>query len=78
MRGLVRILLVLSVMALAVLVLFFVLENQQAVSLVLLGWPLPAVPVALPILVAMLAGLAVGPLLASYYVVRNNRRRRPE
>lgn len=74
MRNLKRILTALFVVALAALVLFFVLENQQAVGLVMFGWTAPVVPVAVPVLVALLVGLAIGPLLGGYAVLRSKRR----
>ncbi|TDF81184.1 LapA family protein [Pseudomonas sp. H9] len=74
MRNLKRALVLLFVLALAALVLFFVLENQQAVALVMFGWSAPAMPVAVPVLAALLIGLAVGPLLGAYGVLRSKRR----
>lgn len=74
MRNLKRALVVLFVLMLAMLVLFFVLENQQAVALVMFGWSAPAMPVAVPVVAALLVGLAVGPLLGAYGVLRSRRR----
>ena len=73
MRSFKRALAALFVLALAALVLFFVLENQQAVQLMLFGWSSPAVPVAVPVLAALVVGLAVGPLLGAYGVQRSKR-----
>ncbi|AIR89957.1 lipopolysaccharide assembly protein LapA domain-containing protein [Pseudomonas cremoricolorata] len=74
MRNLKRLIVALFVLLLAAVVLFFVLENQQAVSLVLFGWSAPAMPVAVPLLGALLLGLAVGPLLGAYGLQRSKRR----
>ena len=74
MRNLKRALVARLVLLLAAVVLFFVLENQQDVSLVLFGWAAPAMPVALPVLAALIVGLAVGPVLGSYAVLRSRRR----
>lgn len=63
MRNLKRALAALFVLLLAAVVLFFVLENQQTVSLVLFGWAAPAMPVAVLVLAALVIGLAIGPLL---------------
>ena len=57
----------------------FVVESQQqlawqTVALVLFGWTAPAVPVALPVLAALVVGLALGPLLGAYGVMRSKRR----
>ncbi|MEF9898223.1 MAG: LapA family protein [Pseudomonas sp.] len=76
MRNLKRALVVLFVLALALLVLFFVLENQQTVALVLFGWSAPEMPVAVPVVAALLVGLAIGPLLGAYGVLRSKRRLR--
>ncbi|WP_236247904.1 lipopolysaccharide assembly protein LapA domain-containing protein [Pseudomonas mosselii] len=76
MRNLKRALAALFVLLLAAVVLLFVLENQQAVSLVLLGWSAPSVPVAVLVLVALVIGLAVGPMLGAYSVAQGRRRLR--
>lgn len=74
MRNLKRALAALFVLLLAAVVLFFVLENQQPVALMLFGWAAPAMPVAVPVLAALLLGLAVGPLLGAYGVQRSKRK----
>ncbi|MDF9755711.1 MULTISPECIES: lipopolysaccharide assembly protein LapA domain-containing protein [Pseudomonas] len=66
MRNLKRALMALFVLLLAAVVLFFVLENQQAVSLVLFGWSAPSLPIAVLVLAALVVGLAMGPLLGSF------------
>ncbi|PYB85404.1 lipopolysaccharide assembly protein LapA domain-containing protein [Pseudomonas soli] len=71
MRSLRRALLAFFILALMVLVLFFFLENQQAVSLILFGWTSPSVPVALLILIALFVGLLVGPVLSAIVRLRN-------
>ncbi|WP_248919144.1 lipopolysaccharide assembly protein LapA domain-containing protein [Pseudomonas entomophila] len=76
MRNLKRALVALFMLLLAAAVLFFVLENQQAVSLVMFGWSAPAMPVALLVLAALLVGLAVGPLLGAYGLMRGRRKAR--
>ncbi|MFJ3449169.1 lipopolysaccharide assembly protein LapA domain-containing protein [Pseudomonas sichuanensis] len=74
MRNLKRALLVLFMLLLAALVVFFVLENQQSVALVLFGWSAPAMPVAVLVLAALVVGLAVGPLLGAYGLMRGKRK----
>jgi uncharacterized integral membrane protein len=71
MRNLKRALAAVFVLLLAAVVLFFVLENQQSVSLSLFGWAAPAMPVAVLVLAALVIGLAVGPLLGAYGVQRS-------
>jgi uncharacterized integral membrane protein len=74
MRNLKRALVALFVLLLAAVVLFFVLENQQAVSLAMFGWAAPAVPVAVLLIAALVLGLAVGPLLGAYGLMRGKRK----
>lgn len=74
MRNIKRALVALFVLLLAALVLFFVLENQQAVQLTFLGEITPEMPVALPVLAALIIGLAIGPLLGAYSVQRSKRK----
>ncbi|MGJ7548698.1 LapA family protein [Pseudomonas alloputida] len=74
MRNLKRALAALFVLLLAAVVLFFVLENQQPVALMLFGWSAPAMPVAVPVLAALVIGLAIGPLLGAYGVQRSKRK----
>ncbi|QHF04420.1 DUF1049 domain-containing protein [Pseudomonas asturiensis] len=42
----------------------FVLENQQTVALVFFGWSAPALPFAVPVVLALLVGMLIGPVLA--------------
>lgn len=74
MRNLKRALAALFVLLLAAVVLFFVLENQGDVSLVLFGWVAPAMPVAVPVLIALVVGLALGPLLVIFGLPSEKRR----
>lgn len=74
MHNLKRAVLALFVLLLAAVVLFFVLENQQTVALMLFGWAAPAVPVAVVVLAALVLGLAVGPLLGAYGLMRGKRK----
>jgi uncharacterized integral membrane protein len=51
------------ILLLVLTILVFVLENQQSVSLMFLGWAGPQLPVSLVIVLALLIGLLIGPLL---------------
>ncbi|MBK5342855.1 LapA family protein [Pseudomonas sp. TH49] len=64
MRNLKRIFLGVFVLLLVLVILAFVLENQQSVSLLFLGWSVPQLPVSLVVIVALLIGMIVGPMLA--------------
>lgn len=76
MRSLKRALLISLVVVLVALVLFFVLENQQMVSLVLFGWAAPSMPVAVPVIGALVVGMAIGPFLAIFSIRRCKREAR--
>jgi len=47
-----------------VLIVAFVLENQELVGVQFLGWLMPKLPVSLYMLLSLLIGLAVGPLFS--------------
>jgi putative membrane protein len=55
--GIFSLLLVLAVLA-------FVLENQQSVSLLFLGWSGPQLPVSVVTVGALLTGMVMGPLIS--------------
>ncbi|WP_325918182.1 lipopolysaccharide assembly protein LapA domain-containing protein [Pseudomonas frederiksbergensis] len=63
MRNLKRVLLALLVLLVVSAVLAFVLENQQQVSLLFLGWAGPKLPVSVIAVAALLVGMLMGPLL---------------
>ncbi|VVP12386.1 LapA family protein [Pseudomonas fluorescens] len=63
MRNFKRVLLALFVLLLVLAVLAFVLENQQSVSLLFLGWAGPQLPVSVLIVLALLFGMTIGPIL---------------
>lgn len=75
MRNLKRVLLVVAVLLLVLAVLAFVLENQQPVSLLFLGWAGPQLPVSVITVVALLIGMLIGPLMG-WFVSRTARARR--
>jgi len=57
---------------LALVMLAFVLENQQSISLMFLGWAGPQLPVSLVIVLALLFGMLVGPVLG-WFLGRSSR-----
>ncbi len=77
MRNLKRAALVLFVLLLVLAILAFVLENQQIVSLLFLGWAGPQLPVSLVVVLALLVGMVIGPILGWLYnrVSRVSRKR---
>lgn len=63
MRMFTRVIAALVALALIVSTVVFILENQQRVSLVFFGWSSPELFLAVPIIVALLAGMLIGPVL---------------
>ncbi|MGE8154661.1 lipopolysaccharide assembly protein LapA domain-containing protein [Pseudomonas vancouverensis] len=64
MRNLKRGLFGLVILFLVLMVLAFVLENQQPISLSLLGWVGPQLPISLVMVLVLLLGMVVGPIFA--------------
>lgn len=67
-----RVLLGVFVLLLVLAILAFVLENQQSVSLLFLGWAGPELPVSLVTIVALLIGMLIGPTLG-WFLGRTSR-----
>lgn len=63
MRNLKNVLFVASILVLILAVLAFVLENQQSVSLLFLGWAGPQLPVSVAVVIALLVGMLIGPFI---------------
>ncbi|MDD0998614.1 LapA family protein [Pseudomonas sp. TNT2022 ID1044] len=72
MRNLKRIVLAVFILLLVLVILAFVLENQQSVSLLFLGLAGPQMPVSLLMVLALLVGMLIGPLLG-WFVGRSSR-----
>ncbi|CAI8946303.1 lipopolysaccharide assembly protein A [Pseudomonas sp. IT-347P] len=72
MRNLKRILLGVFLLLMVLIVLAFVLENQQSVSLLFLGFSGPQLPVSLIAVLALLIGMLIGPLLG-WFLGRSSR-----
>lgn len=71
MRGVKRVVAVLIAVLAALVVLAFVLENQQGVALSFLGWSTVQMPVAVFVVVALIVGMMIGPVLGM--LVRSRR-----
>ncbi|WP_426150114.1 lipopolysaccharide assembly protein LapA domain-containing protein [Pseudomonas sp. DC3000-4b1] len=74
MRSLTRLVQVVLLLIVAAVCLLFVLENPQKVSLSFLGFAGPEWPVSVVVLLALLAGLAVGPVIGWFIAIRGRRR----
>lgn len=72
MRNLKRMLLGIFILLLVLAILAFVLENQQSISLMFLGWAGPQLPVSVVAIVALLVGMLASPVL-SWFVRRPSR-----
>ncbi|MDF3134940.1 lipopolysaccharide assembly protein LapA domain-containing protein [Pseudomonas extremaustralis] len=73
MRRVKRVIVVLMVLVVALVVLAFVLENQQNVCVSLLGFGTGQMPVSVFVVVALVVGMLLGPLLG---ILLNRRRPR--
>lgn len=72
MRNLKRILLGVFLLLMVLIVLTFVLENQQSVSLLFLGFSGPQLPVSVVAVLALLIGMLIGPVLG-WFLGRSSR-----
>lgn len=72
MRNLKRVLVGVFMLLLVLAILAFVLENQQAVSLLFLGWTGPQLPVSVVTVLSLLVGMLIGPVL-SWFMGRSSR-----
>lgn len=72
MRNLKRVLFAVLILLLVLTILAFVLENQQSVSLLFLGWAGPQLPVSLLLVLALLLGMVIGPILG-WFLGRKSR-----
>ncbi|MFJ5237458.1 LapA family protein [Pseudomonas neuropathica] len=75
MRNLKRILLGVFILLLILVILAFVLENQQSVSLLFLGLSGPQLPISLIVVLALLVGMLIGPVLG-WFLGHSSRRNR--
>lgn len=65
-----RFVLVAVALLVAAVIVLFVLENNQPVGLLFLGWSAPQLPVSVFVLLALLTGMVFGPLLTWFVGVR--------
>ena len=63
MRNFKRVLLAAFVLMLMLVLLAFILENQQSISLLFFGLVGPQLPVSLLMVLALLVGMTIGPIL---------------
>ncbi|GFM79558.1 hypothetical protein PSCICO_35540 [Pseudomonas cichorii] len=70
-----RIILIVVVLLVVLATTVFMLENQQPVTLVFFGWSAPRLSQAIPVVLALLLGMLVGPVLAWLVSLRKKRTR---
>ena len=70
MRNVKRLILFVIVLLVLAVTVVFVLENQQPVALVFFGWSAPQLSVAVPVILALLIGMLIGPVLAWFARLR--------
>jgi uncharacterized integral membrane protein len=63
MRNVKRLIFFVIVLFVLAVTVVFMLENQQPVALVFFGWSAPELSVAVPVILALLAGMLIGPVL---------------
>lgn len=63
MLGVKRIVAMLALLLITLMVLVFVLENQQPATLSVLGWSTSQMPVSVFVVSALIVGLLVGPVM---------------
>jgi uncharacterized integral membrane protein len=73
MRGVKRVAVVLVVLIVALVVVAFVLENQQSVSLSFLGLATGQAPASVFIVLAFIVGMLLGPLLGALFGHRRHK-----
>ncbi|KTC39548.1 hypothetical protein AO260_06490 [Pseudomonas sp. ABAC21] len=78
MRGVKRVVAVFAVLIVALIVLAFVLENQQGVSLSFLGQATRELPVSVFVVVALIVGMVIGPFLGIVIGGRRHKSLTPE
>ncbi|CRN01032.1 MULTISPECIES: lipopolysaccharide assembly protein LapA domain-containing protein [Pseudomonas] len=66
MRGVKRVVAILIAVLAGLVILAFVLENQQGVALSFLGWSTAQMPVAVFVVIALIVGMLIGPLLGVF------------
>jgi putative membrane protein len=70
-----RIVFFVAALLIVFVIVIFVLENKQDVSLVFLGWSSPKLPLSISLILVLLSGMAIGPLLA--FIFSQKKKRHP-
>lgn len=70
MRDFKRVAVVLTVCIVSLIVLGFVIENQERITLSFLGWSTPELPTSVLMILSLLFGLFIGPLVGGLFKCR--------
>ncbi|KAA8709130.1 MULTISPECIES: lipopolysaccharide assembly protein LapA domain-containing protein [Pseudomonas syringae group] len=73
MRIFKKVILSVAVLLVALATMVFVLENRQSVAMNFFGWSAPDLPLALPVVLALLLGMLIGPVFAWIASLRKKR-----
>ncbi|SDX48805.1 Protein of unknown function [Pseudomonas syringae] len=73
MRIFKKVILSVAVLLVALATMVFVLENRQSVAMNFFGWSAPDLPLALPVVLALLLGMLIGPVFAWIASLRKRR-----
>ncbi|WP_439862833.1 LapA family protein [Pseudomonas antarctica] len=73
MRGIKRVVAALTMLVVVLLVVGFVLENQQSVSLSFFGLSSAQMPISVFVVLALVVGMMIGPLLGVLFRTRRHR-----
>lgn len=74
MRGIKRVIAILTVLVVALMVLAFVLENQQKATLAFLGWSTSQLPISVFVALALIVGMLIGPLLVLLFRAKGRKK----
>lgn len=77
MRGIKRVFAILAVLITGLIVLAFILENQQKATLSLLGWSTSQMPVSVFLVLALIVGMLVGPVLVLLFYRKGRKKSFP-
>ncbi|TFZ33341.1 LapA family protein [Pseudomonas syringae] len=75
MRTFKRVILIVAVLLAVFATTVFVLVHRQCVAVTLFGWSAPQLPLAFPVVLALLLGMVIGPILA--WIARLRKKRTP-
>ncbi|MBD8491449.1 LapA family protein [Pseudomonas syringae] len=73
MRTFKKVISIVALLLMVAVVAVFVLENRQPVGLTFFGWTAPQLSLAVPVILALLLGMLIGPVLTWFAGLRKKR-----